>query len=189
MVADRSLKFIIYIENNSEDPTAQIDAFLDHLNADLKEQFPYYSFYWGISEVTMKSPDFCQLYKNASIALQHSLNSNHRRYRCNFRDTEEAQVISVLLECREMHKLVERTIGSLRSYDAGSTMDLLGTLSEYIKCNYNISKTARNLHIHRQSLLYRLDKIEEITEMSLNNHRDLFLLEVCIRMLVGEDFY
>ena len=189
MVADRSLEFIIYIENKSEDPAVQIDLFLDSLNADLKEMFPYYTFYWGISEVSLKAPDFSQLYKNASIALQHSLNSNHRRYRCNFRDTEEAQVISILSEHREMRELVERTIGSLQDYDANSTADLLGTLLEFIKCNYNISKTARNLHIHRQSLLYRLDKIEEITEMSLSEHRDLFLLDVCLRMLVGEDFY
>ena len=189
MVANRSLEFIIYIENKSEDPSAQIDLFLDVLNADLKEMFPYYMFYWGISEVTLKISDFSQLYKNASIALQHSLNSNHRRYRCNFRDTEEAQIITILSEHREIRELVKRTIGSLQNYDSDSTADLLGTLSEFIRSNYNISKTARNLHIHRQSLLYRLGKIEEITEMSLDNHRDLFLLEVSIRMLIGEDFY
>jgi purine catabolism regulator len=45
-----------------------------------------------------------------------------------------------------------------------------------------MSLTARKLNIHRQSLLYRLEKIEALTEMSLDDHQDLFLLEVSTRM-------
>ena len=43
-------------------------------------------------------------------------------------------------------------------------------------------QTARSLHIHRQSLSYRLEKIEQLTGMSLGSHEDLFLLEVYSRI-------
>ncbi|NLF28384.1 MAG: PucR family transcriptional regulator, partial [Clostridiales bacterium] len=72
----------------------------------------------------------------------------------------------------------------LLEYDRSSKSDLLGTLSVFIRCNYNTSMTARKLHIHRQSLLYRLEKIEALTEMSLKCHRDLFLLEICTRIFL-----
>ena len=48
-------------------------------------------------------------------------------------------------------------LGPLQEYDAGSGINLLGTLAAYIRCNHNISLAARTLHIHRQSLLYRLE--------------------------------
>lgn len=58
--------------------------------------------------------------------------------------------------------------------------DYIDTLRTYINCNYNISETARLCSLHRQSLLYRLEKIEELCGMSLKNHEDLFLLELCL---------
>ena len=61
-------------------------------------------------------------------------------------------------------------------------MGLLKTLTEFIRTNYNTSQTARNLHIHRQSLLYRLEKIETLTNLSLDRHDDLFILEVFTRI-------
>jgi len=39
--------------------------------------------------------------------------------------------------------------------------------------------------IYRQTLLYRLEKIETLTGLSLNSHRNLFLLELCIKSLSG----
>jgi len=41
--------------------------------------------------------------------------------------------------------------------------------------------------LHRQSLLYQLNKIEELTSLSLKNNNDVFLLEICMRLL--SDFY
>ena len=61
-------------------------------------------------------------------------------------------------------------------------MDLVGTLIEFIRNNGNTSLTARNLHLNRQSLLYRLKKIESLTGMSLSERKDLLLLELFTRI-------
>ena len=71
----------------------------------------------------------------------------------------------------------------LQGPEARGGMDLLQTLITYIQCNYNQSVTARALFLNRHSLLYRIRKIEEITGMSLTNHRDLFTLEVYARIM------
>ena len=85
----------------------------------------------------------------------------------------------------EVLQIAKETLGALQEHHALSGMDFIETLKEYCKCNYKISQTARNLHIHRQSLLYRLQKIEDLTGLSLDNHRDIFLLELCILILFG----
>ena len=67
-------------------------------------------------------------------------------------------------------------------YEKNSCTDLVKTLTEFIKNNYNASLTARHLHLNRQSLLYRLKKIETLTELSLSDRRDLLLLEIFTRI-------
>ena len=76
-------------------------------------------------------------------------------------------------------------IEKLVKYSDPSGIDLFGTLQMFMECNYNISQTARNLYIHRQSLLYRLSKIEELTGMSLHDHRSLFLLDIYAHIYAG----
>lgn len=54
--------------------------------------------------------------------------------------------------------------------------ELLNTFLIYMKNNGERAKTANEIHIHRNTLNYRLEKIEEITGLKFNNHLDLFQL-------------
>lgn len=54
--------------------------------------------------------------------------------------------------------------------------DLLETLLTYFKNNGNMSQTALKLHIHRNTLLYRLAKIKELMGLDPHNFVDLFQL-------------
>lgn len=185
MVADRSLEFIIYLENTPERAEERIETYLNTVDGQMAQRFPAYRAHWGISEITVESPDFAQLYKNAALALSYCMNSSQRCYRFTYRDTKDLRILSVLSRDPQVQTMAVETAGVLRGDDTASGMDLMGTLMEFLNCNYNISQTARNLHIHRQSLLYRLEKIEALTELSLSNHKDLFLLEICARILSG----
>ena len=86
-----------------------------------------------------------------------------------YRDTREAQVIAELSGSETVQCIAEEIVGPLRAHDAASGMDLLDTPVTVIKCNCNISLTARTLYIHRTSLLYQLEKSESVTGMSLKD--------------------
>lgn len=182
MMADRSLQFIIFVENPAFEPRPAIQAFLKAVQQQVHTAFPPYEFFWGISETSLKPPDFSALYHHATMALQYSLNSQTKEYQFTYQDTQKARILSLLLNNEEIVAMAKEALAPLQQYDALSDIDLMGTLTQYIECNYHISSTARALHIHRQSLLYRLRKIESLTEMSLTNHKDLFLLEVYSRI-------
>ncbi|WP_055070080.1 helix-turn-helix domain-containing protein [Clostridium massiliamazoniense] len=51
--------------------------------------------------------------------------------------------------------------------------ELLNTLLVYINKNGERNRVAKELHIHRNTLNYRLNRIEEITGLSFNNYLDL----------------
>lgn len=96
MVACRNLDFIMYIRNPSNEPEKHVEHFLDYLHQQLTDAFSAYNFYWGISEISLKTPEFPQLYQNAVLALQYCMNSNSTQYRFTYRDTKEAQIVSAL---------------------------------------------------------------------------------------------
>ena len=54
--------------------------------------------------------------------------------------------------------------------------DLISTLGSYIFNDGEISKVANELYIHRNSLGYRLSKIQEITGLNPKNYKDLYQL-------------
>ena len=77
-------------------------------------------------------------------------------YLDNFLDEEEWKIIK--------NKILEENMGE----------ELLETFISYMKHSGERKKTAESLHIHRNTLNYRLERIEEITGLSFDNYLDLF---------------
>jgi DNA-binding PucR family transcriptional regulator len=60
--------------------------------------------------------------------------------------------------------------------------DLLHTLRGYLLAGRNARAAAEALQIHRNTLPYRLRRIEEVLGVDLTDADDLFTLELAIRM-------
>lgn len=57
----------------------------------------------------------------------------------------------------------------LQSYDTEKNTEYCKTLSTYVRCGMNKEMTRKELNIHRNTLTYRLDKIEEILKHPLDD--------------------
>ena len=57
----------------------------------------------------------------------------------------------------------------LKQYDEDNHTDLYQTLYDYLRNNCNMAETARQLHLHRNSLLYRLNQIRELGGIRLDD--------------------
>lgn len=182
MVGSRGAEFVIYFENSGSGSSQKISAYLDAVEEAVQKKFSDLTCYWGISESYSERAEFARLYKNAASALHYCINSREKSRRFTYQKTKKVQIISLLSDSSEMRDSARQLLGRIVRYDADSRIDLLNTLSAYIQANYNASQTARDMHLNRQSLLYRLEKIESITGMSLDNHDDLFVLEVFLHV-------
>ena len=65
-------------------------------------------------------------------------------------------------------KLYARIYEPLMKYDREKGGELIQTLETYLECNFSRTKTAEKLHLHRNSLNYRLQKIEELLEQDID---------------------
>lgn len=66
----------------------------------------------------------------------------------------------------------------------GLSSELQETLRVFHGENLSMGKTAKRLYVHRNTLIYRLDKIEKITGMSCKNIQELTLL--CLAQTMDE---
>ncbi|MNE70644.1 Purine catabolism regulatory protein [compost metagenome] len=67
-------------------------------------------------------------------------------------------------------------LGRLAEYDKTQHASLLHTLRIFLSNNRSWVNTALKLHIHKQTLVYRVRRIEEITGRSLDSTDDVSIL-------------
>jgi purine catabolism regulator len=77
--------------------------------------------------------------------------------------------------------LVAQTIAPLIAYDREHRSELVLTLSVYLRATASPSQAADALHVHRNTLSYRLRRIEELTGRSLASMDDRFELWLGLR--------
>jgi purine catabolism regulator len=69
----------------------------------------------------------------------------------------------------EMQGFLEETLGSLVAYDAQHGADLVRTLEAFFQANCSPKETAVILKVHRNTVLYRLERIAAIMKIDLND--------------------
>lgn len=80
--------------------------------------------------------------------------------------------------------LVEETIAPLLGLGSHQSEVLLTTLATLIRCNVSPSRAAEDLYCHRNTVLYRLKQIEQLTGRDLHVPRDRLMLGLGL-MAVG----
>jgi len=58
--------------------------------------------------------------------------------------------------------------------------ELLTTVTQFFNSHLNVSETARQLYIHRNTLVYRLDKLQKMTGLDLRNFDDALLFKLTL---------
>ena len=82
----------------------------------------------------------------------------------------------------ELEDFYQETLGPLLAHDARNDGTLVETLEGFFRCNGNLSETARAMHLHRNSLLYRLDRIEAILGRSLEDPELRLSLQIALKI-------
>jgi len=88
-----------------------------------------------------------------------------------------------------MQAYCDRILHALTARDEAYAGDMLKTLEAYIRHDGQVHKVAKSLHIHRNTVAYRLEKAGEILNMDLNRLEDMMKLKVVFlfRRLIEKD--
>lgn len=92
-------------------------------------------------------------------------------------------VFQLILSLSDRDRLVDfcdRNLGPLRDYDHRQHADLVKTLEAFFHCNGNLSQTAETLIVHRNTLLYRMNRIEDIAGIDMKRPETRLALHLAL---------
>jgi len=81
----------------------------------------------------------------------------------------------------ELASFCQEIVGKLVEYDHAQGTDLIETLSAYFAHKGNLSQTAEALFVHRNTLLYRMERIREISGLDLDNPETRLSIQLALR--------
>lgn len=85
----------------------------------------------------------------------------------------------------DLRAFASDVLGSLLEHERTNHTDYLTTLTVYFGENNSPQRTARKLHMHPNTVAYRIKRIEEITGMSLNSYSDRLIVQVALEIANG----
>ncbi len=81
----------------------------------------------------------------------------------------------------ELAAFRDEIIGALIAYDRAQGTDLIATLTAYFAHNANLSQTAEAMFVHRNTLIYRIERIKEIGGLDLDHAETRLSVQLALR--------
>jgi len=100
---------------------------------------------------------------------------------CYFRDVAFCALTQELKRMPQWRAWIIPELTELMGSDEGG--EYFRTLTEFLENNGNLSEAAKKLYIHRNSLIYRIKKLEDLLGMSLDDTMAREYLTLCCHML------
>jgi len=141
-------------------------ALAQTIHAAAAGEYPQHAVCAGIGRTASELSDWKDSYREALQALAMAMRLNERMP-LYFGDLSVYRLLFQLEGNEELEAFCRQTLGPLLDYEGGG--DLLETLETFCDKLGNLSQTAEKLFIHRNSLLYRMERIAQLTGLDLNN--------------------
>lgn len=77
----------------------------------------------------------------------------------------------------------ERILGPLIAYDGEHATELVHSLGVFLEHNRSWQRSAEELHVHKQTLVYRMHRVEELTGRDLRETADVVQFWLALRAL------
>ena len=131
----------------------------------------------GIGTVVLHLRDLAKSYKEAQIAIEVGKVFDTEKYVINYENLGIGRLIyqlpTTLCEMFLQEVFKKNPIDALDK-------ETLFTIHKFFENNLNVSETARKLFVHRNTLVYRLEKIKKLTGLDLREFDDASTFKVAL---------
>jgi len=130
------------------------------------EEYPQHPAYGGVGRTASELSDWKDSYREAmqSLTMASRLREPAPLF---FGDLSVYRLLFQLEGSPELESFCREVLGPLMDYEGSG--DLLETLDAFCDRLGNLSQTAEKLFIHRNSLLYRMERIQQLAGIDMNN--------------------
>lgn len=183
-IDDNDFIVLVNTEEKGKNPSDSLKKFMDHFRLNLLERFEISNVRGGFGSFCKEIKQVEKSYKEAKtvIEVQEKFPAEARSF-YHYQDLGIYQFLDVLLEKRLQDGFENIAIENLKTYDKTHNTELLMTLEVYLDESESMQKTAARLHIHTNTLTYRLKRITEIMEIDLSVPTQKFMLYLDLKLM------
>ena len=135
------------------------------------------SVFVGIGTMAQHLRELAKAYKEAQIAIEVGKVFDTERYVINYENLGIGRLIYQLPTV--MCDMFLQEVFKKNPIDA-LDQETLFTINKFFENNLNVSETARKLFVHRNTLVYRLEKIKKLTGLDLREFDDAITFKVAL---------
>jgi sugar diacid utilization regulator len=141
----------------------------------------------GIGNVCQSINDYRQGFAEASEALTMGQQltpapSTTQPVVTHFNDLGVYRYLYKIARMDDVRDVYQDQVARIDSYDRRKNTDLLTTLETYLECAGNLTKTAERLYVHRNTLIQRLDRLQSLCDIDLQERSNWLTLQVAIKI-------
>ena len=140
----------------------------------------------GYSRTLLGHFNFQRQYVQASLALTVGRRKNPSRWIHHFNDVALTYMLEQATRKLPAYMLAHERLLTLKNMADSTNSPLYHTLQVYLENHLNLTKTSEDLFIHRSTLLYRLDKIQNVIHCDYDNPEELLYLMLSFKILEQE---
>ena len=156
---------LLFLLNISCNPSLQNESFLPAFSVFIRDTM----YKCGISAAVRGFSNLYYALEQANFALTYGLAHYDTFWYFKFEDYCLEYIKEQATEKLPAEFTCHPGLFRLKDYDEKNETDLYHTLFVYLKHSHNLNEVARILHVHRTTLLYRIQKIELIAGTDLKN--------------------
>ena len=136
----------------------------------------------GIGNPCLHIGDYRRGYAEANEALQMGQHLNLEGGVTHFNDLGVYRYLYKIARMDDLRDMYQDQVARIASYDHRKGTDLLDTLETYLECAGNLTKTSNRLFVHRNTLIQRLDRLQSLCEIDLQERANWLTLQVAIKV-------
>lgn len=139
----------------------------------------------GLSDPVGRAVRMVDAHREALWALQGARTTGRKFVRYG----EDAASPFLPRNLDESRAIVSHVLGPVLEYDAAHNAPLTLSLRTYLAHNRSLKTTAEALHVHKQTVIYRMRRVEELTGRRLGHMDDVVTFWLALKALdlLGQD--
>ena len=178
-IREKEREVVVFHATDFDDPIDHSMALANTFSKEVNRQYPHNHIAIGLGQIARDINAWRSSYRDAVQAkeLAERLQTDTPLY---IGDLGVYQLILSLSDREKLSDFCERILGTLTEYDMRQGADLIKTLEAFFNCHGNLSQTAEVLIVHRNTLLYRMNRINEIASIDLNRPETRLALHLAL---------
>lgn len=153
----------------------------------LKHLFPAVVLTVGISGPCRDATELPRCYTQARRTVETARRFGRRGEVIAFEELGVYQLLFQVADPDELRAFADQVLGALIAYDRKHQADFVRTLAAYLRHHGSLQNAARELVVHVNTVSYRLQRIETITGLDLQNADDRLAAQIALKILEGLD--